>query len=149
MKRVNKQDGFICVQEDLGSVCMFIYLCLTFFRYIFNTEGHFLPMSPEISLPGELCNYAGSLCKEHIIGRLGDAKSKLMKELEESRKAEEQSTTGDCNDSDLDSQTCSITPNDRENRGIKEEPPNFERATKRDRLANRSNSIPRGGPGQT
>jgi len=75
-------------------------------------------MSPEISLPAELCNHAGSFCRERIAGRLGDAKSKLMKELEESRKAEEQST-GDCNDSDSDSQTCSITQNDREKRGVK------------------------------
>lgn len=102
----------ISIEEDSGSLCMFIYLCFIFFRYIFNTEGHFLPMSPEISLPAELCNYAGSFCRERIVGRLGDAKSKLMKELEDSRKAEEKS-----NNSDLDSQTCSITQSDRDRSG--------------------------------
>lgn len=114
MKWIIKQDGFTCAEEDLGS--LYVYLSVvSFFRYIFNTEGHYLPMSPEISLPAELCNYSSSFCRDHIIGRLGDAKSKLMKEIEESRKAEEQSTT---DDSDLDRQTCSITPNDREKRGI-------------------------------
>lgn len=118
LKWLVKHDGPLWTEEDLGSLRMLIYLqCFICFRYIFNTEGHFLPMSPEISLPGELCNHAGSSCRERLVGRLGDAKSKLMKELEESRKAEEKNT-GDCNNSDLDSQTCLMTPNEEEKRAI-------------------------------
>lgn len=32
-------------------------------RYIFSTEGHLLPISPEISLVHEHCSYVGSFCK--------------------------------------------------------------------------------------
>lgn len=75
-------------------------------------------MSPEISLPSELCNESGSSCRERIVERLVDAKSQMMIEIEESRKAEEESSTGSCNvDSESGSQTCSITQHDGENRG--------------------------------
>lgn len=74
--------------------------------YIFNTEGHFLPMSPEISLPAEHCTHAGSSCKERVAERLLFAKRKLKKELEDSRRNEEIGID-QCSLSDLDSQTCS------------------------------------------
>lgn len=85
---------------------MLIHLCYIC-RYIFNTEGHFLPMSPEISLPFEHCTDAGSSCKERIADRLLFTKRKLKKELEESRR--EEISNGQCSLSDLDSQTCSNT----------------------------------------
>lgn len=88
----------ISIEEDFGFLCMFIYLCFIFFRYIFNIEGYFLLMFLEILLLVEFCNYVGSFCRECIVGRFGDVKSKLMKEFEDSRKVEEKS-----NNSDLDS----------------------------------------------
>ncbi|KMZ61126.1 mannosyl-oligosaccharide 1,2-alpha-mannosidase, family GH47 [Zostera marina] len=33
------------------------------YRYVFSTEGHFLPATPEISLAGEYCSYYGAFCK--------------------------------------------------------------------------------------
>lgn len=33
------------------------------YRYIFSTEGHFLPASPEISVVSEHCSYFGAFCK--------------------------------------------------------------------------------------
>ncbi|XP_057840091.2 alpha-mannosidase I MNS4 [Cryptomeria japonica] len=35
------------------------------YQYIFNTEGHLFPMSPEISLTEEHCSYVGSFCKDN------------------------------------------------------------------------------------
>jgi len=32
-------------------------------RYIFSTEGHLLPATPEISLVSEQCSYLGAFCK--------------------------------------------------------------------------------------
>lgn len=32
-------------------------------RYIFSTEGHILPASPQISLASEHCSYLGSYCR--------------------------------------------------------------------------------------
>eukprot|EP00850_Spirogloea_muscicola_P003129 SM000012S25391 [mRNA] locus=s12:818709:824031:+ [translate_table: standard] len=32
------------------------------YSYIFSTEGHLFPMTPEISLPSERCSYLGSFC---------------------------------------------------------------------------------------
>ncbi|KAJ3698824.1 hypothetical protein LUZ61_002529 [Rhynchospora tenuis] len=33
------------------------------YKYIFSTEGHFLPATPEISLANEHCSYIGAFCK--------------------------------------------------------------------------------------
>ncbi|KAJ4792438.1 hypothetical protein LUZ62_043684 [Rhynchospora pubera] len=33
------------------------------YKYIFSTEGHFLPATPEISLANEHCSYVGAFCK--------------------------------------------------------------------------------------
>ncbi|XP_078175719.1 glycosyl hydrolase family 47 protein isoform X1 [Carex rostrata] len=33
------------------------------YKYIFSTEGHFLPATPEIALASEHCSYFGSFCK--------------------------------------------------------------------------------------
>ncbi|KAG0587339.1 hypothetical protein KC19_2G157600 [Ceratodon purpureus] len=81
--------------------------------YIFNTEGHFLPMSPEISLPAENCSSADSICKERIAERLPYAKRKLKKELEDSSRRNQ---ANQCSLNDLDSQTCS----DNEEGGIRD-----------------------------
>jgi hypothetical protein len=91
--------------QRVGALLM-LYLSVIFCRYIFNTEGHFLPMSPEISLPAEHCTHAGSSCKERVAERLLFAKRKLKKELEDSRRNEEVGID-QCSLSDLDSQTCS------------------------------------------
>lgn len=32
-------------------------------RYIFTTEGHLLPTTPQISMVGEHCSYFGAYCK--------------------------------------------------------------------------------------
>eukprot|EP00850_Spirogloea_muscicola_P013748 SM000095S24962 [mRNA] locus=s95:144540:149855:- [translate_table: standard] len=42
------------------------------YSYIFSTEGHLFPMTPEISLPSERCSYLGSFCP-----RIGDDISSL------------------------------------------------------------------------
>ncbi|KAJ3696116.1 hypothetical protein LUZ60_001493 [Juncus effusus] len=34
------------------------------YKYIFSTEGHYLPTTPEISLVNEHCSYFGSFCKD-------------------------------------------------------------------------------------
>lgn len=90
---------------------------MKFCRYIFNTEGHFLPMSPEISLPAEHCTYAGSFCRERVVGRLAAVKKNLKKELLSNRQEEEDST-GHCKDSNLNGQTCFDLHNDSEEPGI-------------------------------
>lgn len=87
------------------------------YPYIFNTEGHFLPMSPEISLPAEHCTYAGSFCRERVVGRLAAVKKNLKKELLSNRQEEEDST-GHCKDSNLNGQTCFDLHNDSEEPGI-------------------------------
>lgn len=38
------------------------------YPYIFSTEGHYFPMTPEISLLGEHCTYLGSFCNEALGG---------------------------------------------------------------------------------
>lgn len=40
-----------------------------YFRYVFSTEGHILPATPQISLAREHCSYLGSFCG------VGDGKS--------------------------------------------------------------------------
>jgi mannosidase alpha-like ER degradation enhancer 2 len=47
----------------------YFYLSLCFLkispfsRYIFSTEGHLLPATPQISLVQEHCSYVGAFCK--------------------------------------------------------------------------------------
>ena len=36
-------------------------------RYVFSTEGHLFPMTPEISLFAEHCTYLGSYCNQQSI----------------------------------------------------------------------------------
>lgn len=56
------------------------------YPYIFSTEGHLFPMTPEISLTKEHCTYAGSFCKSvhRHDGVLNDFKTdvKEVKELQ-------------------------------------------------------------------
>lgn len=40
------------------------------YQYIFSTEGHLFPMTPEISLFGEHCSYIGSFC--NVASQSGD-----------------------------------------------------------------------------
>lgn len=35
-------------------------------RYIFSTEGHLLPATPEISLADEHCSYFGAFCRSGV-----------------------------------------------------------------------------------
>ncbi|CAL9164442.1 unnamed protein product [Musa hybrid cultivar] len=41
------------------------------YKYIFSTEGHFLPSTPEISLVNEHCSYFGAFCKDGANNRYG------------------------------------------------------------------------------
>ncbi|WOK99416.1 alpha-mannosidase I MNS4 [Canna indica] len=41
------------------------------YKYIFSTEGHFLPATPEMSLINEHCSYFGSFCKDEIKHKYG------------------------------------------------------------------------------
>ncbi|URD95133.1 Glycosyl hydrolase family 47 [Musa troglodytarum] len=41
------------------------------YKYIFSTEGHFLPATPEISLVNEHCSYFGAFCKDGANNRYG------------------------------------------------------------------------------
>ncbi|KAJ1698360.1 hypothetical protein LUZ63_006872 [Rhynchospora breviuscula] len=41
------------------------------YKYIFSTEGHFLPATPEISLANEHCSYIGAFCKGDERGSYG------------------------------------------------------------------------------
>lgn len=44
----------------------FSVLCSLYFcRYIFSTEGHLLPATPQISLVREHCSYLGAYCTSH------------------------------------------------------------------------------------
>ncbi|KAJ6797687.1 alpha-mannosidase I MNS4 [Iris pallida] len=47
------------------------------YKYIFSTEGHFLPATPEISLVGEHCSYFGAFCKDNGWQEHGSAASSL------------------------------------------------------------------------
>ena len=64
-----------------------------------------MPMSPEISLPAELCSDAGSSCKERIAESFVFAKRKLSQELEETKR--KAVSADQCGLHDLDSETCS------------------------------------------
>jgi len=56
------------------------------YPYVFSTEGHLFPMTPEISLTTEHCTYAGSFCKsgDHLEGMVNYLKTdvKEVKELQ-------------------------------------------------------------------
>lgn len=43
-------------------VCL---LNLLFYRYVFSTEGHLLPATPQISLVQEHCSYFGAYCRSN------------------------------------------------------------------------------------
>lgn len=38
----------------------------SFYRYVFSTEGHLLPATPQISLVREHCSYLGAFCKSSV-----------------------------------------------------------------------------------
>lgn len=40
-----------------------IFMDILNYRYIFSTEGHLLPMTPQISLAREHCSYLGAYCR--------------------------------------------------------------------------------------
>lgn len=46
-------------------------------RYIFSTEGHFLPATPEISLINERCAYFGSFCKDETKNKHATSEASL------------------------------------------------------------------------
>lgn len=61
------------------------------YRYVFSTEGHLLPATPQISLVREHCSYLGAFCKSEVEPKSGNLNNAT--DVEEAKRSFSEGTT--------------------------------------------------------
>ncbi len=73
-------------------------------RYVFSTEGHFLPMTPEISLLSDHCTYPGSYCQKDPVLEGVQSSRRVKAEMGADEIVNQKVNFSLCNDSSLEVQ---------------------------------------------
>jgi mannosidase alpha-like ER degradation enhancer 2 len=81
-------------------------------RYVFSTEGHFLPMTPEISLLSDHCTYPGSYCQKDPVLEGVQSSRREKAEMEADEIVNQKVNFSLCNDSSLEVQRHSLQGTD-------------------------------------
>ncbi|CAM6075785.1 unnamed protein product [Sphagnum tenellum] len=69
------------------------------YPYVFSTEGHFLPMTPEISLLSDHCTYPGSYCQKDPVLEGVQSSRRVKAEMEADEIVNQKVNFSLCNDS--------------------------------------------------